>query len=69
VIAITRGENAELAEDVIPKSLIEEDDEAPAHQSDNAAQQPDRVVYASPAPEVPGRDHPGDPVPGTLPRE
>lgn len=60
VIAVTRRDNGELAEDVVAKESIEEDGSVTDHQSD-------RVIEVLPAPEVPGRAHPSEPVPGTLP--
>lgn len=51
-IAVLKQDNGELAEDVAHLKVVEEEA---------------RVVDGRPAPDVPGRDDPASPVPGTLP--
>ncbi len=51
-IAVLQQDNGELAEDVVHRRV---------------AEQADRVVDSRPVPEMPGRDRPDAPLPGTLP--
>jgi hypothetical protein len=73
LIAVTRQDNGELAEDVISKEVVEDDGStgADANEVPNGQHRPrvlrQRVVTTGPAPEAPARDRPDDPVPGSLP--
>jgi hypothetical protein len=66
VIAVTREDNGELAEDVVPadKTKASGSGRGPGTEREVA----DRVVDTSPAPVAEGRGQPDDPVPGTLPQ-
>jgi hypothetical protein len=61
VRAIVKGTNGELAED-IRESAQPTKDARSEHDVD------DEVVHLEPVEEIPGRAHPSDPVPGTVPR-
>lgn len=54
-LAVLQQDNGELAEDVIHQNIEE--------------QLADRIIDSRPAPQVARREHPADPVPGTLPGE
>jgi hypothetical protein len=65
VIAVTREDNGELAEDVVAAEDARSDSRTKDGTGGRVA---DRVVETSPAPPAEGRERPDDPVPGTLPR-
>ena len=65
-IVVVRQDNGELVEDV--RALTDEKD-APAAASDADTEKADRVTHAFSLPEGVERQHPADPVPGTIPRD
>lgn len=69
-VAHFRQDNGELGHDVVPNELLDPDGErAPRDATRPPHDDPDkRVVGGEPVAEVPERDHPEDPLPGTLPR-
>lgn len=69
-VAHFKQDNGELTHDVVPNELLDPDGEASGRENPRPPHDdPDnRVVGAEPLAEVPERDHPEDPVPGTLPR-
>jgi hypothetical protein len=82
-LVVVKEDNGELQEDVVHRDALSETRSEADMKDTHPASQPrlagdaesqarprlrDRVVERQPAPEVPERANPADPLPGTLPR-